>query len=225
MNFCPWLQRRFKLKHILLAGLFLLIPSTILLALADRKERYWSYDFPAFIISAAGASLIFANTNIAMFKFTPPQMAGTVGAIFNSALQLGSAVGLAAVTSIETNVFGKNRGPLDYTGKAAAFWFLLGIIGLEIIAMIVFVREDAAPAELPESSEPTQAGDEQNKKRASRDSLGTVGERPISTLKTGTPAITVNNAEPETNEDTKTIEAPEKAPSTSEISNEAETTR
>ena len=57
-------------------------------------------------------------------------MAGTVGAIFNGALQLGSAVGIAAVSSIEQSVEAKNGDPSGYAGRAAAFWFLLGIIGL-----------------------------------------------------------------------------------------------
>lgn len=73
-------------------------------------------------------------------------MAGTVGAIFNGALQLGSAVGIAVIGSIETSVQKTHGGPDNYAGYAAAFWFLLGVVGLEFIAMLVFYRtktEDA----------------------------------------------------------------------------------
>lgn len=70
-------------------------------------------------------------------------MAGTIGAIFNGALQLGSAVGIAAVSSIETSVEEKNGDPKGYAGRAAAFWFLLGIIGVEIISLLVFYRVEA----------------------------------------------------------------------------------
>lgn len=52
-------------------------------------------------------------------------MAGTVGAIFNGALQLGSAVGLSVVTSIQTSVEKKHGGPTSYSGRAAVFWFVL----------------------------------------------------------------------------------------------------
>jgi hypothetical protein len=65
-------------------------------------------------------------------------MTGTVGAIFNGALQCGSAVGLAAITSIETSVEATHGGSQEYTGRAAAFWFLLGIVILEFISVSIF---------------------------------------------------------------------------------------
>jgi hypothetical protein len=65
-------------------------------------------------------------------------MAGTVGAIYNGALQCGSAVGLSAITSIETSVEATHGGPQDYTGRAVAFWSLLGIVALEFISVAFF---------------------------------------------------------------------------------------
>lgn len=70
-------------------------------------------------------------------------MAGTIGAIFNGALQLGSAVGIAAVSSIETSVEAKLGDSSSYAGRAAAFWFLLGIICLETISLLVFYRVES----------------------------------------------------------------------------------
>jgi hypothetical protein len=70
-------------------------------------------------------------------------MAGTVGAIFNGALQLGSAVGIAAVSSIETSIEERNGNPSGYTGRAAGYWFLLGLVGLEVVALLVFYRVEA----------------------------------------------------------------------------------
>lgn len=67
-------------------------------------------------------------------------MTGIVGAIFNGALQLGSAVGISTVSSIETSVETKDGGPRHYEGRAAAFWFLLSIICAEAIAILVFYR-------------------------------------------------------------------------------------
>ncbi|KAG1850043.1 hypothetical protein C8R48DRAFT_728005 [Suillus tomentosus] len=52
-------------------------------------------------------------------------MAGTVGAIFNGALQFGSAIGLAVASSIETSVEATHGGSHEYQGRAAVFWFLL----------------------------------------------------------------------------------------------------
>lgn len=88
-------------------------------------------------------------------------MAGTVGAIFNGALQLGSAVGLAAVSSIETSVEKKTGGPTVYAGRAAAFWFVLAIICVEAISVLVFYRidverKDDSTSEVTSASEKSQ---------------------------------------------------------------------
>ena len=65
-------------------------------------------------------------------------MTGTVGAIINGAPQLGSAIGLAALNSIETSVEEKTGGPTLYTGRAAALWFVLAVICVEAISLLVF---------------------------------------------------------------------------------------
>ena len=77
--------------------------------------------------------------SIAIFQTTPVAVAGIVGAIFHGALQLGSAVGLAAVTSIEVSVE-KKFGFDEYRGRAAAFLFLLGIVVMQTIGVLVFYR-------------------------------------------------------------------------------------
>lgn len=117
--------------------------ATCLLATADSPDKYFSHVLPAFILGSAGAMISYTHTNIAIFRTSPSSMAGTVGAIFNGALQLGSAVGIAAVSSIETSVEEKSGNPDGYAGRAAAFWFLLGIIVLEIISLLVFYRVEA----------------------------------------------------------------------------------
>lgn len=105
-------------------------------------------------------------------------MAGTVGAIFNAALQLGAAVGIAAVGQIESSQDAKKGKPDSYAGRAAAFWFLLAIVGVEWLALLVFYHVDKEGAvEEPQSVGTTEvekedaAGNEQEdaaeKKRAS----------------------------------------------------------
>ncbi|TFK51508.1 MFS general substrate transporter [Heliocybe sulcata] len=140
------LNRRIDAKYLILFGQGCLVIATILLAFADAPSKYWSHVLPAFLLGSAGAMLSYTHTNISIFRNTPSYMAGTVGAIFNGALQLGSAVGIAAVTSIETSVEAKEGGFTEYYGRAAAFWFLLGIIGVEIVAISVFFKTGAKPA-------------------------------------------------------------------------------
>jgi len=89
-----------------------------------------------------------------MYQATPPSIAGTVGAIFNGALQCGSAVGLAAATSLETSVEATHGGSQEYAGRAAAFWFLLGIAALEFISVSIFYDRSADHKPQPTHPEP-----------------------------------------------------------------------
>lgn len=144
----PLLEKFFQLRTIILLGCFLLIPSNILMAFADRIERYWSYNFPAFILGTCGASILFVSANVAMLKYTPPSEAGVVGAIFNSALQIGAALGTSAITSIQNNTNkrvverGGSASATTFEGTAAGFWFCLGAIGLIGVGVLVFFKAD-----------------------------------------------------------------------------------
>ncbi|GJE88722.1 MFS general substrate transporter [Phanerochaete sordida] len=142
------LARRISPKWIILTGMGLMIVANILFAYADGPARYWPLALPAIVLGDAGAMLAYTHANIAIFEATPARVAGTVGALFNGALQLGSAVGVAAVTSIETSVERAHGGFTGYAGRAAAWWFLVGIVALEAVAVAVFYRTGLAPAEV-----------------------------------------------------------------------------
>ncbi|EKM51218.1 uncharacterized protein PHACADRAFT_263243 [Phanerochaete carnosa HHB-10118-sp] len=143
MSFSGPLSNRVSPKYVLLFAQGLLVVATVLLATADAPDKYFSHVLPAFVLGSAGAMLSYTHTNIAIFRTSPASMAGTVGAIFNGALQLGSAVGIAAVSSIEDSVEARTGNPAGYAGRAAAFWFLLALIGLEVVSLLVFYRVEA----------------------------------------------------------------------------------
>lgn len=130
-------------KWLIFSGALMMMTALVLFAFADGPHKYWSLVFPGFLIGSAGAMLTNISANIAMFRATPPSTAGTVGAIFNCGLQLGSAIGLAAVGSIQASVQNRNGGPSNYEGQAAGFWFMLVCICIAAIAILVFYRTDA----------------------------------------------------------------------------------
>ncbi|KAG2355031.1 hypothetical protein BDR07DRAFT_1453899 [Suillus spraguei] len=100
-------------KWIILTGLSLCMVATLLLALGEGKpENYWPFVFPAFVLGSAGVMVAFSHMNIAIFQAAPSSMSGTVGAMFNSALQFGSQL-----TSVEAT----HGGSHEYTGRAASF--------------------------------------------------------------------------------------------------------
>lgn len=88
------------------------------------------------------------STSIAIFRATPPDMAGVVGALFNSALQLGSAIGIAVVTSISTSIERKDGpdGLANFSGRADAFWFVFAIVCAATVGLAVFYKPERTAA-------------------------------------------------------------------------------
>ncbi|KAF8840131.1 MFS general substrate transporter [Paxillus ammoniavirescens] len=155
VSFTGSLSRVFSPKWLILIGLSFLAVATTLLAFGGgQPDQYWPFVFPAFALGSAGAMLTYTHTSIAIFQAAPASMAGTVGAIFNGALQFGSAIGLAAVGSIETSVEATHGGPQEYYGRAAAFWFLLGIVLLEFISVSCLYQTKADHLPQPKFNEP-----------------------------------------------------------------------
>jgi nitrate/nitrite transporter NarK len=136
---------RIQPKWLILGGQVLVLIATVLLIFADRPERYWPIVFPAFILGTTGAMFAYTHNNIAIFRTAPASMSGVIGALFNGALQLGSALGIAAITSIQTSVEvrapgGYEEGFKGFEGRRAAFYFLLAVVAVEVVAVAVFYR-------------------------------------------------------------------------------------
>ncbi|KAF8836837.1 MFS general substrate transporter, partial [Paxillus ammoniavirescens] len=154
-SFTGSLSRVFSPKWLILTGLSFLVVATTLLAFGGgRPDQYWLFVFPAFVLGSAGAMLTYTHMNIAILQTAPASMAGAVGAIFNGALEFGSAVGFAAVGTIETSVEATDGGPEEYHGCAAAFLFLLGIVSLEIISVSSLYQTKPDHLPQPKSDDP-----------------------------------------------------------------------
>jgi hypothetical protein len=70
-------------------------------------------------------------------------MAGTVGAIFNGGLQLGSAIGYAACGSVQASIDdheARKGGTDGFAGRRAAFRVLLGLVCVQFVAVAIFMR-------------------------------------------------------------------------------------
>ncbi|KAG9052891.1 hypothetical protein FS842_009092 [Serendipita sp. 407] len=172
-----YLPAYFSHRLILIFGLLLSIVATILLPFADAPDTYWRFAFPAFVLGTSGMIIVTSNSSIALFAYTPPSVAGTVGAVFNCALQLGSAVGLAAVSSITTSIDERNAGRLDspvtewsqhldeitkpmwklaFKGHAASYWLLLAILVLALVAVFILFKADIPVHNSEQGTKPKQ---------------------------------------------------------------------
>ncbi|THU85952.1 MFS general substrate transporter [Dendrothele bispora CBS 962.96] len=138
-------QKNFRLKWVILAGMFIAMVGTVLLPFADSQSRYWGFVFPGFVLGTTGVTITFTTANITVFKVTPPTVAGVVGALFNCCLNLGCATGSAIITSIQTSVEIHHGGPTSYDGRAAGFWFLFAFVTLLAVCVAIFMENTVPP--------------------------------------------------------------------------------
>ncbi|KAG2053978.1 hypothetical protein BDR06DRAFT_884921, partial [Suillus hirtellus] len=110
MSFTGLLSQIFSLKCIILIGMSFCMVTTILLVLGGEKP----IGFQIVLVSLTHSN--HCNYSIAIFQVAPSSMTGTVGAIFNGALQFGLAIGLTVASSIETSVEAIHGGSHEYKG-------------------------------------------------------------------------------------------------------------
>ncbi|KAI0357082.1 MFS general substrate transporter [Trametes cingulata] len=142
LSFTAPISRIIDTKWIILLGEGICAIGTLLLPFANVSSRYWPFVFPALILGSGGAMLTYMHALIAIFRASPASMAGTVGAVFNVSLQLGAALGISLVRTIKSNVEAHHGGAQGYDGCAAAFWFLLAVVGVECVVTLVFHRRE-----------------------------------------------------------------------------------
>jgi len=151
------LQQRLKAKNVILLGELLVLSGALLLPFSSTAARYWSFAFPGFCLSSIGMTVVFTTINIELFAGTPPQMAGTIGATFNCALQLGTAMGSAIVVSIQSSIDSSNGSSVQqfsFVGRAAALWFLVTVTVIEGVMVWIFMHTAGSvipsPAQSPD---------------------------------------------------------------------------
>ncbi|THU81970.1 MFS general substrate transporter [Dendrothele bispora CBS 962.96] len=140
--FAPKVPRRV----LLVSGQLFMAVGSILFALADDKEKYWSHIVPGMIIGMVGLGIAYTACTIVVMEGTRKGEEGVVSAVMYTSYQVGATLGLAVVASITLGVNSKlaqaeGTGSInEFTGYAASFWSLLGMNGLMVIITLLFVR-------------------------------------------------------------------------------------
>ncbi|MFY7064484.1 MFS transporter [Nocardiopsis changdeensis] len=93
---------RFGLKPLIVTGLLVLAAGLGLLSLARPGGAYLVDVLPGSLIAALGMSLVFIPATIASISGARPEEAGLASGIVNTTYQVGSALGLAAMTAVAT---------------------------------------------------------------------------------------------------------------------------
>jgi EmrB/QacA subfamily drug resistance transporter len=144
----PRLTARFGAKPMVVAGLALLAAGLGWLTLVRPDGAYWVDVLPASLVAATGMSLAFIPSLGTAISSARPEEGGLASGIVNTSYQIGSALGLAAMTAVAASF-------TDLTGGiSAAFLGAAGIAVLGVLVAAVTLRGARPAAAEPAEREP-----------------------------------------------------------------------
>jgi EmrB/QacA subfamily drug resistance transporter len=152
----PRLIGRFGPKVLTVAGLALLAVGMGWLALIRPDGSFWVDVLPASIVAALGMSMAFIPTLGTALSAARPEEGGLASGIVNTSYQVGSALGLAAITALATFQGADALGdPVRLTGGYSA-----AFVGAAVIALTGAVLAAITLGRAPRTAgQQTQAAD------------------------------------------------------------------
>ena len=153
----PRVMARVGVKPMVVGGLLLLAAGLVGLSFG-RPDGTFAVDvLPASLVAAAGMALAFIPSLQTAISSARPEEGGLASGIVNTAYQVGSALGLAAMTALAT---AQGAGELGNAavltdGYSAAFAGAAGIAVVGgLLAAVTLRRPAAPPVETPSVDEP-----------------------------------------------------------------------
>jgi EmrB/QacA subfamily drug resistance transporter len=132
----PRLMTRFGAKAMVVSGLVVLAFGLGWLSLVQPTGTFWLDVLPASLVTAAGMALAFIPSLGTAISSARPEEGGLAAGIVNTSYQVGSALGLAAMTALASSL-GANQtddaGTLT-NGLSAAF---LGAAGIAVVGALI----------------------------------------------------------------------------------------
>ena len=155
----PRVINRFGFKAPIVAGLWVLALGLAGLALARPDGNFAADVLPASLIAATGMALAFIPSLATAISSAPPQEGGLASGIVNTSYQVGSALGLAAMTALAASQGATELGnPEALTdGFSAAFIGAAGIAAVGGLLALVTLRQPPPDGGAPAGTEPGQA--------------------------------------------------------------------
>ncbi len=128
----PRLIARFGPKTMTVTGLTLLAGGMAWLAFVRPEGSFWVDVLPASVVAALGMSMAFIPTLGTALSAARPEEGGLASGIVNTSYQVGSALGLAAITALATvNGAGRLTDPAALTGGYSA-----AFVGAAVVAAL-----------------------------------------------------------------------------------------
>ena len=147
----PRVMGRFGPKRTLVTGMGVLAGGLALLALIRPDGSYVVDVLPATLVAAAGMSLAFIPSLGIALSSAPPEEGGLAAGLVNSSYQVGSALGLAAMTAVAAANGADRLGDLGELtdGYSAAFIgaAVIAAVGAVVAALTLRLPKPAAAAD------------------------------------------------------------------------------
>ena len=132
----PRVIDRFGFKAPIVVGMLILAAGMAVLSLVRPDGNFAADVLPASLIAATGMALAFIPSLGTAISSAKPEEGGLASGIVNTAYQVGSALGLAAMTAVATSQGADRLGNLGALtdGYSAAF---LGAAGIAVVGALV----------------------------------------------------------------------------------------
>jgi EmrB/QacA subfamily drug resistance transporter len=154
----PRLQARFGAKSMIVTGLLLLAVGLGWLALARPDGTYLTDVLPASLVAALGMSLAFVPSLGAAIGAAPPAETGVAAGLVSTSYQIGSALGLAALTAVSAGITGAGASRVALTsGYSAAFLGAAIVAAAGAVIALATMRQPRAHAPEPQKAAAAQA--------------------------------------------------------------------
>ncbi len=123
-------------RRVLVSGLVALAAGLVILTSVSPDSGFAEVALPGSIVAALGMSLAYIPAMLSSMAHAAPSQAGLASGIVNTTYQIGSALGLAAMTAVATSAGANEVGdPVALTdGYSAAF---AGAAGIALFAAVV----------------------------------------------------------------------------------------
>lgn len=152
----PTLMARFGMKPLIVAGLLALAAGLFWLSAASPTGSFAVDVLPASLVAALGQALAFIPSLAIALSSAPPAEGGLAAGIVNTAYQIGSALGLAAMTAVAAAHGAGRLGEVTALtdGYAAAF-IGAGSIAVAGAVLVTVTLRTRRATDRPGTADPT----------------------------------------------------------------------
>lgn len=155
------LMAKFGAKPLIGGGLLVLAAGLAWLSVVEPTGTFVVDVLPASLVSALGMSLAYIPAMMTAMSGAPQEQAGLASGIVNTTYQVGSALGLAALTAVATSQGAGQLGNLPKLtdGFSAAFIWAAAIAAVAGLTTLLLMRGDKATAAARADAAPAAQGE------------------------------------------------------------------